>query len=333
MSAPDREPPMPTFPRSAFALLLLAAPALAQRGTPIPLEKDSTNREDGVTWIVEGRQRIPSHVTLTSLRACTIQGGEGAVLEVEGELDLRAATGGHCVIDGVWVEPVAGCKGLTLLNVRFRGDGGLRTAGDGQVDVEATLNDTNFENQARLDLGLFGGKVLMMGCASDAPVTFRGLTSEKQKRNALELQVDSCSGRERALRGGLVVEGVKEVLVRNCDLGGEESKLVDCGELEFFGNLVRSRRIEFRRATPKSFNTTKIGSCDFRCKELLLWQPMAGADPEKVRLTQCWFDDLLLEPDIRAQMVSDHERDATSGALADFVKIQGAPLGLGGAAR
>lgn len=327
---------MPTMPRSLCAVLLFAAPALAQRGTPIPLEKDSTNREDGVTWIVEGRQRIPSHVKLTSLRACTIQGaGEGAVLEVEGELDLRAATGGHCVIDGVWVEPVTGCKGLTLLNVRFRGDGGLRTVGEAQVVLEATLNDTNFEGKARLDLGLFGGKVLMMGCASDEPIAFRGLTSDKQKRNTLELQVDSCSGRvpERALRGGLAIEGVKQVLVRNCDLGGAESKLVDCGELEFFGNLVRSRRIEFRRAAPKSFHTTKIGSCDFRCGELQLVQPMAGDDPEKVRLTQCWFDDLVLEPDIRAKMVVDHERDAENGALADFVKVQGAPLGLGGQAR
>lgn len=325
---------MPTIPRSLCAVLLFAAPALAQRGTPIPLEKDSTNREDGVTWIVEGRQRIPSHVKLTSLRALTLQGaGAGAVLEVEGELDLRAATGGHCVIEGVWVEPVAGCKGLTLLNVRFRGEGGLRTAPESQVDVEATLSDTNFEGKTQLDLGLFGGKVLMMGCASDEPVVFRGLTGDKQKRNALELQVDSCSGRERALRGGLLVEGVKQVLVRNCDLGGEETKLSDCGELEFFGNLVRSRRAEFRRSAPKSFHTTKIGSCDFRTGELLLVQPMTGADPEKVRLTQCWFDDLLAEADIRAKMVSDHERDAKNGALADFVKIQGAPLGLGGAAR
>lgn len=323
-----------TLLRSALALLLLAAPALGQRGTPIPLDKDFTNREDGVTWIVEGRQRIPGHVTLASLRALTIQGaGEGAVLEVEGELDLRAATGGLCVIDGVWVEPVAGCKGLTLLNVRFRGAGGLRTAEEARVDVEATLSDTNFEGKARLDLGLFGGKVMMMGCASDAPVTFRGLTSEKQKRNSLELQVDSCSGRERALRGGLVLEGVQEALVRNCDLGGEESKFVDCGKLEFFGNLGRSRRIEFRRSAPKSFGTTKIGSCDFRTGELLLVQPMAGADPEKVRLVQCWFDDLLEESDIRAKMVSDHGRDPQNGALADFVKVQAAPLGLGGQAR
>lgn len=325
---------MPSLLRSSLALLLLAASALAQRGTPIPLEKDSTNREDGVTWLVEGRQRIPSHVTLASLRACTIQGaGEGAVLEVEGELDLRAATGGVIVIDGVWVEPVAGCKGLTLLNVRFRGAGGLRTAPESVVDAELTLNDVNFEGKAQLDLGLFGGKLLMMGCASDEPVVLRGPTSEKQKRNAFVVQVDSCSGRERALRGGLLVEGIKEVLVRNCDLGGEETKLVDCGELEFFGNLVRSRRIEFRRAAPKSFGTTKISSCDFRTGELLLVQPMAGADPEKVRLTQCWFDDLLAEVDIRAKMVSDHERDAENGALADFVKIQGAPLGLGGSAR
>lgn len=325
---------MPTIPSLLCAALLFAAPALAQRGTPIPLEKDSTNREDGVTWIVEGRRRLPSHVKLTSLRALTIQAaGAGAVLEVEGELDLRAATGGHCVIDGVWVEPVAGCKGLTLLNVRFRGEGGLRTDNETQVEAELTLSDTNFEGKARLDLGLFGGKVLMMGCASDEPVVFRGRTHEKQKRNALELQVDSCSGRERALRGGLLIEGVKQVLVRNCDLGGEESRFVDCGELEFFGNLVRSKRAEFRRSAPKSFNTTKIGSCDFRTGELLLVQPMAGADPEKVRLTQCWFDDLLEEADIRAKMVSDHERDATNGALAHFVKIQGAPLGLGGAAR
>lgn len=56
---------------SLLGALLLAAPAFAQRGTPIPLGKDSTNREDGVTWVVEGRARIPSDVKLTSLRAAT----------------------------------------------------------------------------------------------------------------------------------------------------------------------------------------------------------------------------------------------------------------------
>ena len=317
-----------------LVLLLAAAPALAQRGVPIPLEKDSTNRDDNVTWIVEGRQRLPSHVALKSLRACTIQGaGAGAVLEVEGELDLRAATGGTIVIDGVWVEPVERCKGLTLLNVRFRGDGGLRTPEEIMVDAELTLSDTNFEGKARLDLGLFGGKLLMMGCASDEPVTVRGLTNDKQKRNGLVLQVDSCSGRDRALRGGLVIEGVKEVLVRNCDLGGEASRLVDCGKLEFFGNLVRSRRMEFRYSTTKSFKSAKISAVDFRCGELLLTQPPTGSDPEKVRLVQCWFDDHLEEEAIRQHMLRDAASDPDNGALANLVKIQPAPLGLGGQAR
>lgn len=319
--------------------LALAAPALAQRGVPIPLEKDHTNREDNVVWIVEGRQRIPSHVTLTSLRAVTIQGaGEGAVLEVEGELDLRAATGGVCVIDGVWVEPAEKSKGLILLNVRFRGDGGLRTAEDAMVKADLTLNDTVFEGAAQLDLGLFGGKVLMMGCGSDAPVRFVGRTNDKQKRNQLDLQVDSCSGRDsqnrpRGLHGGLVIEGGKEILVRNCDIAGKEMRLVDCGKLEFFGNLVRARNAEFRRSEPKSFKTTKIKSVDFRCDELLLVQPATGKAPEKVRLVECWFDDHLEEEAVREHMLRDAMNDAENGAVANFVRIQAAPRGLGGKAR
>lgn len=325
---------MPRALVSTLALLSLTLAAAAQRGVPIPLEKDLVNRDDGVTWIVEGRQRIPSHVTLSSLRACRIQGaGADAVLEVEGELDLRAATGGTIDVEGVWIEPVAGCKGLTLLNLRFQGSGGLRTAEGAVVETDIMLQSSAFEGDARCDMGLFGGELVLMSVGSQAPLVVRGLTDDKQKRNALELVVDSCKAPARDLTGGLVVEGVKQVRVSNSELGGQESRLVDCGKVEFVANLVRSRRMEFRYSTPKSFKGVRIDAVDFACGELVLRQPTSGSDPEKVRLSDCWFDDRPTQEEVRQHMLRDASSDPENGALGNLVDLHAAPLGLGGKVR
>jgi len=317
-----------------LAAVLLAASATAQ-GQPLPIEKTVTLKEDNAVWYVDGRQRIKSNVTITILRSCTIQArGEGAVLEVEGGLDLRAATGGNIVLDGVWVEPWPGCKELTLLNCNFRGDGGLRTAAGGPDDVDVILRSSRFEGASRLELDLTGGELSIMSCGFDGPAVLRGAVTEKHKRNSLELVILGCHGgrapRKLGFLGGLRVEGVKDALLRNVDLAGEESVLSDCGKLVFDGNQVRSTRFEVRQSDPKSFGGTKISNTDFRCGELVLFQPATSGDPQRVKLDQCWFDGHTEEQAIKSAMLVDCERDEACGVLATFARIQEAPLGFGG---
>ncbi|HVS19838.1 MAG TPA: hypothetical protein VMT18_14630 [Planctomycetota bacterium] len=318
---------MSMFLRPLLAALPFCMPALAQRG-PLPVEKTATLRDDLGLYTVEGRQRIRGNVKLKGLRACTIQGvGEGAVLEVEGLLDLRAATGGEVVIEGVWIEPLPGCKGISLRNTRFEGEGGIRTHEGEPVDAEVLLEATHFRDGSRLDLALIGGGVELLSCASSAPVALRGLTGDKQKPNRLRVEIKDCAGKPGGLAGGLEVRGVHQVAVRHTNLGGELCLLADNGELEFYGNLGRSQRIEFRQSEPGSFRTTKIGGTDFSCRELLLIQPAGSGDPEKARLDNCWFDDRVEPADIKEHQLSDFERDPTNGVLAIFARIQERPLG------
>ena len=173
----------------------------AKREGPLPVEKSFALKEDGQTWFVSGRQRIKSNVELGSLRACRIVAqGEEAVIEVEGKLDLRAATGGNIVFENVWVEPMPGCKGLVLLNCRFNG-GGLRTARDGPCKTEVLLSSSNFAEKAKLELDLLGGDFNMLTCSFFEPVTFRGVAADDKSRNALKLHITNCQGRPPG-RGG-----------------------------------------------------------------------------------------------------------------------------------
>lgn len=315
---------------AALALVALATGAAAQRGQPLPVEKTATLREDDAVWYIDGRQRIPRTATLTSLRRGRIVGrGEGAVLEVEGGLDLRAVTGGEVVIQDVWVEPLAGCKGLTLLNCRFEGKGGLRTSSLGPAKAKLILNKSRFVGSAELDLELTAGQVALMGFGSEAPVRIACAVEEGERPGKLELTAVGCQGKQAGFDGGLRVEGVREVLVRHCDLAGELSVFADCPKLTFDGNHARSARIEVRHSEPRSFSRTEISNTDFRCKELILFQP-AKSTPQKVQLVRCYFDGLLDEDRIRAELVEDCGRDTHSGVLADFAKIQEDPLGFGG---
>lgn len=310
-----------------FALLFAVAPASAQRG-PLPVEKSATLREDSAWYSVEGRRRIDGNVKLKGLRACTIQGeGAEAVIEVAGLLDLRAATGGEVVLQDVWLEPLPGCKGIVLRNVRFRGKGGIRTPEGEPIGAEIYLEDVHVLDQSVLDLALVDGKLEVLSSAFSGPVRVRGLTSDKRKRNGLSLEIKDCAGRPGGLAGGLEVRDVKQVAVRHSILAGEQCLLADNGELEFYGNLARARRVEFRRSEAGTFGTTKIGGTDFSCAELLLIQPAGPGEPEKVRLDNCWFDDHVEPAAIKQRMLNDFERDPSNGALAIFARIQEKPLG------
>jgi hypothetical protein len=344
-----------------IAFLALAALAASvpqdqptQREGPLPVEKSFALKEDGQTWFVSGRQRIKSNVALESLRACRIVAqGEEAVVEVEGKLDLRAATGGYIAFDNVWVEPMPGCKGLVLLNCVFSG-GGLRTARDGPCKTDVLLSSSIFAEKAKLELDLLGGEFNMLTCSFFEPVTFRGVAPDEKSRNALKLHITNCKGRPQGrggggggggrgggggpsmapygFAGGLNVEGVREALVRNCSVAGDQSVFADCGELTFDNNLAISKRVEFKSSTPKGFGGVTIATTDFDCDRLVLFQPKSLSAPQKVRLDSCWFDGRVDEQRILAEIIEDASNNPESGVSATLFKIQENPLGFGGRA-
>lgn len=340
---------------AAIALATLAsfaqqAPPPVQEG-PLPVEKSFTLKEDGQVWYVSGRQRIKSNVTLESLRACRIVAqGEEAVVEVEGKLDLRAATGGNIAFENVWIEPLPGCKGLVLLNCRFQG-GGVRTAREGACKTDILLHSSYFGERSRLDLDLLGGDFNMLSSSFHEPAALRGATADEKSRNALKLSITNCKGaRPRGgggggggrggggppmaapfgFNGGLRIEGVNKVLVRNCSVAGEESVFADCEELTFDNNLAISKRIEFKSSAPKSMGGLSIATTDFDCDRLVLFQPKSLSAPQKLRLDSCWFDGRLDEQRILAEIVEDASNNPESGVSASFFKIQENPLGFGG---
>jgi hypothetical protein len=355
--------PYPTS-RMIAILALASLAALAPQDAPpplregaLPVEKSSTLKDDGQIWYVSGRQRIRSNVELKSLRAVRIVAqGEEAVIEVEGLLDLRAATGGFIHFENVVIEPMPGCKGLVLLNCYFQG-GGLRTAREGPCKTDVLLHSSNFAERARLDLELLGGDFNMLSCSFREPVAFRGATEDEKSRNALKLHITNCQGRQPrggrgggagrgggeggpqvgtpapfGFAGGLKIEGVRTVMVRNCSVAGDESLFADCGDLVFDNNLAISKRVEFRSSTPKGFGGVTIATTDFDCDRLVLFQPKSLSAPQKVRLESCWFDGRLDEQRILAEIVEDATNNPESGVSASFFKIQEAPLGFGGRA-
>jgi hypothetical protein len=330
---------------ATLVLSALLAPPVAAQGEPFPVEKSVVNRDDGVVWYVDGRQRIPSHVKVHSLRACRIVArGEEAVLEVEGELDLRAATGGNIELVNVWIEPRPGCKDMVLLNCSFEG-GGLRTSAEGAADLDILLHSARFGAGARLDLDLLDGEFNILSSSFVEPVVIRGAAKDEKSKNLLDLRITGCKGGGRGGRGGggggpsagfgggLRLEGVRKAMVRSCSLGGEESVFLDCEDLAFDANLAGSQRVEFRYSEPRSFGGVEIATTDFKCGRLVLFQPASLRAPQKVRLEKCWFDGRTEEERVRAEILEDAENNPESGVLASLFKIQEQPLGFGGRVR
>jgi len=335
---------------TALALASLLVPSARAQGEPFPVEKNVVNKDDGVVWYVDGRQRIPSHVSIQSLRACRIVArGEEAVLEVEGKLDLRAATGGNIALENVWIEPWPGCKGLVLLNCEFQG-GGLRTAPEGAAAVEILLHSSNLGKGARLDLDLFDGEFNILSSSFVEPAVIRGAAKDEKSKNLLDLRITNCkggggggggrgggggpgNGPAAGFAAGLRLEGVHKALVRNCSLAGEESVFSDCEDFVFDGNLASSKRVEFRQSQPKSFGGTQIATTDFDCDRLVLFQPASLSGPQKLRLDRCWFDGRTEEQRVRAEILEDAENNPESGVVASLFKIQAVPLGFGGRPR
>jgi len=297
--------------------------SLAAADEPLPLRKTVTLRDGNYT--VSGRQVLPRNANLTILRGMRIRGDSDAVIELEGSIKFKAVTGGKVVLENVWLEITPKCREILLSNVEFRG-GGIRAHASGPADANLFLVAVEFTGSASMTLEMEGGEADLQNMKSAAPMKIIGVPRSERSGSQLDLMMLSC----QPLSGGLHVQGVRKAVVRNCNFGGPLSSFVDNTSLEFDGNTVHSRELEFRVSRYGGFKRTEIKNSDFHCKRLKLLSPPSGDKKERVTLTFSWFRDLRDEEEIRADMIHDSDDDPKIGALAGFKKILPRAIQLGG---
>ena len=151
------------------------------------------------------------------------------------------------------------------------------------------------------------------------------------KGSNLKATLVSNAGPVLGLRGGLLVDGVKELHVRLCDLAGESVVLENIEKLSFDANNVRCKRFEVRHERAGRLPKAKFEGNDFRGEQLIFVAPskMKGSN-EHVTLKSCWFGGLEDSDAIRAALIRDAESEIDSGVIVKLKKISPRPLGLGG---
>ncbi len=315
------------------AMVLLTLRALAQE--PFPTDKTTTLRAEGASYVVEGRCKIPASVDIVSLRATRIVGrGEEAVLEVSGSLELKAVTGGEVLLENVWIELAADCKSLYFSRCSFK-SGGIRTA-DGAPTSAKVFGENNwFENSASFDVAVTAADIAVHGGGSRKPFVVRGLPVSEKAANRSRLFMLSWNGqengRQKGLNGGLEVDGVADVLIRNCIVRGAQTRLANCAKLEFDGNLVLSSRAEFVQSAYGRFGSTRISNTDFRLDDKLrLISPAQEKKAERLLLDHCWFGGPVEPAEVTGPIVVDQTIDPSTGVLAIYKKTSPTPNGLAG---
>ncbi|TDJ74579.1 MAG: hypothetical protein E2O39_04700 [Planctomycetota bacterium] len=322
---------------AATILTLSAAYAVGLEEKPFPTSS-TTLRTDGALYFVRGRQAIPRNAKIVSLRKMKVHGlGEEAVLEVSGILELKAVTGGEVILEDVWLELTPECRSLYLSHVSFTGKGGIRPSPRGPSKAKVFVESTKFTNGAQLLMDCTGGSISLNAVHATEPVVIRGIPRSDKAGSTLELQILSCQGKERngpykGFTAGLIVEGVKEVLVRNNYLGGKLSRFLNNGAVDFDGNNARSVDLEFIMEYPKDFKRVKVHNCDFRSQRVKFYAPGTGKKAQRLVIDHSWFDTGTEAAVIKAAQIIDNDVDPSNGVLVKFKKIVPIAMGLGGRA-
>jgi hypothetical protein len=302
---------------------------------PFPIDKNQRLEELGDTFTVKGRMRIPRRVSIEAMRALTIRGeGEGATLEVSGNVKMRAATGGKIELVDVWVELTPECREIHLANCVFKGKGGIRPSPDGPSEAKIFFERVESDSRATLTIEASNGSMLMDGCFLDGALTLRGVARSETVKSGFTAEVYGSSGKDeqqrvRGLLGGVTIEGLKDGTLRTCDLAGPQALFVDNRSLVFDGNNVRAKKVEFRNTASTGFGGYKITKTDFRAKELVLSSPPAADRQERLAFEDCFFRGLEDPDTIRREMLRDGE-NSESGVVAVLRDVRPQPHGLAG---
>ncbi len=317
-----------------FALLFLVA-LCAPSEEPFPTEKTVTLRAESADYYVEGRQLIPGHVKISSLRRAKLSGrGEGAVLQVDGTLELKAVTGGEVLVENLWIEVLPRCKSLYLSHVKFGKKSGIRSPEGAPNKAVIYMEYCEFD-PGTFSIDMTAGTLDFQTVHSRAPVVINGSAPSAKSSNNTKILIMGCMGqrggnRPRALSGGLLVTGIKDALIRNNDIGGERTLFQDCSKIMFDGNNARSGMTEFRQSEYGDFGGLDFKKTDVCSDELVFFAPAKGKKQERVKLENCWFGGSEDPETIRSTVVRDCLRDPECGVMVTFRKTSAEPLGFGG---
>lgn len=311
---------------STWLALAGLVPALAQER--FPTDKTVELGEDGKRWFVRGRQTIASAVSVTSLRATMIQGyDEECVIEVAGSLTLKAVKGGKTLLENVWIELTPTTKELHLISCEFKG-GGIRPAANGATSAKVYCDGVTFDSKANCSFKFAAGSLDSYNGGSVQPLVIQGVPQSDKAGNKAKVALQASS-----LDGGVTVEGIADVLVRNCGVGGARTRFADWSALDFDGNHAYSVLTEFVQPAYGRFRGTHIHNVDFAGEKIEFRCPAKGDKVEKLLVDHCWFRGLTEPETILTSMLLEHSRDAAIGVEIGFKRICPAPLGLGGRPR
>jgi len=319
--------------RARFLPLVLLLTTWAQaEEIPFPTKRSTILRKGGVVYYVEGRQRIPWGCEISCQKDVKIVGrGAGAVLEVEGSLQIHGVTDREVIIENLWIEPAPKFEDIHLDMVIFRGGGGLRTPkGQACRGGRVFIENADFQSGTTINVGLESGKLDLTASTASDPVVIRGMAAKDMSQSSLKVVIRGCvhMGGTDGLAGGLFVSGCRDLTVRINRLGGATSEFVDNTTCLFDGNKVNSAHLIFRQTRSGRMSKTKLLKCDIYSTKVTLAAP--EAKKERVTLDKCWFKGLTKKKQILEQVITDGE-DGGSGAYAKFLKINKRAQELAGA--
>jgi len=243
-------------------------------------------------------------------------------------------TGGEVVLENVWIELAPDCKSLYLSRCSFKSRG-IRTAQGAPTSAKIFGENNWFEDDASFQITVTAADVAMHSGGTRRPFVVRGAPVSDKAPNKSRLFMLSWNGnengRQKGLNGGLEVDGVADVLIRNCVVRGAQTRLADCAKLEFDGNLVLSSKAEFAHSVYGRFGSTRISNTDFRLDDKLrLSAPAQEGKAERVLLDHCWFGGPVEPAEITGPIVVDQTVDPSTGVLATYKKTAPNPNGLAG---
>jgi hypothetical protein len=307
----------------------------ADDAKPFPVERSQILKSGGF-YYVEGRVRIGKSTQIMVGKETKIVGrGEGGgVIELEGQLALVGVSDLHVVLSDVTIELQPKFGDLRTDMVDFVGkSAGVVSAPDKAVDGRVFLANTAFEGRATVDVVMSGNEIDLQRVDAPNPVHVRGVESTGVAANKVRVNLyNNCAASSGSangrLTGGLLVEHVAVVEARTNSLSGDKVAFVDCGTVDFDGNNVHCKTLEFAQTVAGRFGRTSVTKCDLSCEKLVVAAPYVEGRLEKLSVDHCWFAGETKEKVVHEKFITDHADDPKCGVAVEITKLVDKPQKL-----
>jgi hypothetical protein len=225
---------------AGFALVALlglrapARPAVAEEaGTPFPVGRSVTVRDEGQAYVIDGAQVIPRGVEITVQADVRIVGINGASLDVQGGLKVHGTQDHWVRIENVDFSPtVAPNKGLHLDMADLHGCRFQHAQGQA-LDGFVTIENSCLQRDCVFAVRMWRGFLKIMTVEFGMLCTIACVKGEKSAA-PIEIEVRSSwmkaiafSGeatatfRHSEIQDGLVGRDFSRIVVDGCDIGQE----------------------------------------------------------------------------------------------------------------